>query len=346
MVNKSEHENSISDSVPLWRKVYFLRLPAIFFFLFVPFLISSCEDVLEKRIEDGLETKMPDLVGLSLDEAKDVIDGIGMRVDLNYLDVKSSRLVIKDKNWKVVKQEPKAGVSIKKMEIICLSLIKLEETTFLDLMNECSKKIVELRRLYSGGDDEGEIVDSYSPAVTSAPQTTAAPTTTVVTYSASEYDSASARMQTSKDEVLGHVFLQDQSSPTYVDEDGFYLYVGTSVGYEPWLRFKVQYAGSNWIFWQKLTANIDGLIFTVDFKYSDISRDNSGYKVWEWIDAKPSEETLFMLGLIAKSEETVIRLEGPEYRSDRVLTTREKKAIANVLIVYDGLKTGKIEIKP
>ena len=96
---------------------------------------------------------MPNLVGLSLDEAKDVIDGIGMRVDLNYLDVKSSRLVIKDKNWKVVKQEPKADVSIKKNEIICLSLIKLEETTFLDLMNECSNKIVELRRLYSGGDD-------------------------------------------------------------------------------------------------------------------------------------------------------------------------------------------------
>ena len=53
-----------------------------------------------------------------------------------------------------------------------------------------------------------------------------------------------------------------------------------------------------------------------------------------------------MLGLIAKSEETVIRLEGTEYRSDRVLTAREKKAIENVLIVYDGLKTGKIEIRP
>lgn len=326
------------------RKVQIRRSFAPFLLLFVPFLVTSCEHVIET--EDLAETAMPNVVGLSLSEAKKLLDGIGMQVNLNYLDLKSARIVIKDQNWKVVKKEPKAKVTIKKGEIICLGLIKLEESTFLDLTNQCASRIVQLQRLYSGQDDEGDVSETYSPTVNPSPQTTSAPTTTYVTYSASEYNSASARMQTSRDEVLGHVFLQDQSSPAYVDENGFYIYIVTAEGYKPSLRVRVQYAGSNWIFWQKLTVNVDGVIFNNDFRYSDISRDNNGLKVWEWIDADPSEETLFMIGLIAQSEETIIRLEGTEYRSDRVLTSREKKAIANVLTVYDGLKTGRLKVKP
>lgn len=317
---------------------------AAFFLLFVPFLISSCEHA--PKTDDLTETAMPNLVGISLPEAKKLLDSIGMRVDLTYLDLKNSRVVIKDKNWKVVKQEPKAGVTIKENEIICLGLIKLEESTFLDLTNKCANEIRELQRLYSGQDDEGDVPESNSPAVTPAPQSTSAPTTTYVTYSESEYNAASARMQTSRDEVLGYVFLQDRSSPTYVNENGFYIYVGTAQGYEPWLRVRVQYAGSNWIFWQKLTVNVDGVIFDINFRYSDVSRDNNGLKVWEWIDADPSEETLVMIGLIAQSKETIIRLEGSEYQDDRILTSREKKAMANVLIVYDGLKTGRLKVKP
>ena len=98
------------DSKINWGKMRCLKIAVAILVLFVPFLTSSCAEV--------SETAMPNLVGLSLDEAKDVLDGIGMKVDLNYLDVKSDRWVIRDKNWKVVKQEPLPDKVIKKNEIV------------------------------------------------------------------------------------------------------------------------------------------------------------------------------------------------------------------------------------
>ena len=321
-----------------------MKLSLAFAFLSIPFMISSCEDV--DKAAKVTEVAMPDLLGLSLDEAKGVLDVIGISVDLIYSDIKGVRFVLKDKNWKVVKQDPKAGVSIKRDETICLSLIKLEESTFLDLTNKCLNEIKERRRLYFGEDPVGNTDDSHSPNVTIAPETTLAPTTSIVSYSDFEYDLAFKRMRFSEDEVLGNLFLEDKSSPAYIDEKGFFAYIAYSSGYQPLLRLKIQYAGSDYIFWNKLTTNVDGLIFAVKFSYWDVKRDVGPYKAWEWVDAVPSDETTQMLDLIAKSEKTVIRLEGSQFSSDRVLSASEKTAIANVLTVYDGLKTGRLRLKP
>ena len=297
------------------------RLTAIALLVVVPFLLSACEEV--------SEAAMPNLVDMTLDEAKDALDNTGVSVNLNYLDVKEDRLVIRDKNWRVVRQEPTPGKIIKKDEIICLSLIKVEDPD----MTVKGYKCLNLMK---------EEAASILSTTTSVPQTTSAPNTTVPTFSGAEYDSAAKQMLTSKDEVLGHTFLQDKSSPKYSNENGFYLYAGTSTGYVPWVRLVIQFTASDWIFWQKFTANVDGVIFTFKFGYSDVERDNNGYSVWERLDTEVSEEINLMLASIAKSNKTVIRLEGSSYSDDRVLTKSEKNAIANVLTVFDGLKKGKL----
>ncbi len=148
-------EPIVLDSKIKWVRARRLKLAAAILVLLVPFFTSSCMDI--------SEAAMPNLVGLSLKEAKDVLDGIGMKVDLNYLDVKSDRLVIRDKNWKVVKQEPLPDKVIKKNEIVCLSLIKLEESTFLDLGNRCSNLIIEKQGLKIGETGGVEVVDSILP---------------------------------------------------------------------------------------------------------------------------------------------------------------------------------------
>ena len=84
------------DSKINWGRMRCLKIAVAILVLFVPFLTSSCAEV--------SETAMPNLVGLSLDEAKDVLDGIGMKVDLNYLDVKSDPFKSSNSNTSFAKK--------------------------------------------------------------------------------------------------------------------------------------------------------------------------------------------------------------------------------------------------
>jgi hypothetical protein len=172
--------------------------------------------------------------------------------------------------------------------------------------------------------------------------TTTTTTTTLPPYTDEEYAAALNRMSIIKDDVVGNRFVKAESSPDYVNEAAFYIYLSgtrTSLGT---LRFVARYAGSDWVFFDEIIINVDGVVFRLEFEYLEVERDNGYSGVWEWIDINPTDEDILMLALIAGSKSTVVRFQGDTSKSDRNLLPKEKEAISDVLTVFDGYKRGKL----
>ncbi len=178
--------------------------------------------------------------------------------------------------------------------------------------------------------------------VTLATTTTTTTTTTLAPYTDSEYETAKKRMRTEVDKVQNITWISDKTAPTSW-ANSFDLYIGSKPGMDPWFRFKVSYYGSDWIFFTKEIINVDGILFNIEHEYFDMKHDNSGGGVFEWIDVKPSDADISMLRSIAKSESTIVRLQGDTYKKDLEITAKQKQAIQNVFTVYEGLKRGKID---
>jgi hypothetical protein len=151
-----------------------------------------------------------------------------------------------------------------------------------------------------------------------------------------EYKAALSQMRVTKDAVRGITWYQDKSSPRFVNSNGFFLYMGTSKGFNTTLRFQIQYFGDDWLFIDKYFFNVDGVTKTIDPSYGDIEKDNDS-KVWEWFDTDPNKDEIELIRSIIKSKKTVMRIIGSQYYKDVVITSTQKKALKRVLIVYEGL---------
>jgi hypothetical protein len=199
----------------------------------------------------------------------------------------------------------------------------------------------------SGSEAEQVVVSTTTSSTTSTtvrPTTTSSTTTTTTLppYTDEEYAAALKQMTVKNDAVVGNRFVYAKSSPQYSNYDEFSIYISgtqTSVGN---LRFVARFAGSNWVFFEKIIINVDGRVFNLDFSYFDVKRDNGGGDVWEWIDITPSSENIAMLKLITDSKSTIVRFQGDDYKNDRELTAKEKKAISDVFTVLDGFRRGKL----
>ena len=190
--------------------------------------------------------------------------------------------------------------------------------------------------------------ETTSSASTTVRPTTTSSTTTTTTlppYTDEEYAAALKQMSIKNDAVVGNRFIEAKSSPDYANEDAFQIYMsGTRTSFDG-LRFLARYAGSDWVFFERIVVNVDGRVFTLNFSYSEVERDNDS-RVWEWIDIAPSSENILMLMLIADSKSTIVRFQGENYMNDRELTTKEKKAISDVFTVADGYRRGKLSWNP
>jgi hypothetical protein len=150
------------------------------------------------------------------------------------------------------------------------------------------------------------------------------------------FKSAVSQMRITKDTVKGITWYEDKSSPRYLNSNGFFLYTGTSKGYKPSLRLKIQFYGDDWLFIEKYFFNVDGKTDSIDPGYGDIETDNDT-KVWEWFDTSPNESEVSLIKSIIKSKKAVMRLEGSKYYKDVVISSAQKAALKRVLAVYTGL---------
>lgn len=106
-----------------------------------------------------------------------------------------------------------------------------------------------------------------------------------------------------------------------------------------WLRLVFNYTGDDWVFFDQVLMNIDGEQYQKSFSYFDVVRDNSGGRVWEYIDIDVSNESdVEWLWAMANSAEAIVRFQGDDYSYDMTVSDVDKSAIRDCLTVYEALQ--------
>lgn len=172
------------------------------------------------------------------------------------------------------------------------------------------------------------------PTSPSAPSPSAPPPAPVKTYTPQEKAAALAKMAVEKDKVENETWYRDKSTPNTLGHNTFHLYIGQKPDHV-WLRFRVEYSDSDWLFFHKIIVKADGLTFELSL-FAPETYVGRGY-VSEWIDVNMTKEQYALALAVAASKEATIRLVGRQFHKDRKITESEKKAILNVLQAYKVL---------
>lgn len=145
---------------------------------------------------------------------------------------------------------------------------------------------------------------------------------------------AVGKLRRTEDKIEGITFYRHPNAPKYVNSRStVYLYIGRN-GEEgrPWLRMKVQYAASDWLFVKNVYAWHDGI--KEDFISGSFNRDNNT-TIWEWVDVVPTPRHLAILANLANAKESVLRFEGMQYRKDVTLSAGDKQALREIILAYN-----------
>lgn len=114
------------------------------------------------------------------------------------------------------------------------------------------------------------------------------------------------------------------------------MYFGKEKTGQPWLRFKLSFVNSDWIFFDKILFNIDGEKITYIPAFGRIKRDNDS-EIWEWCDVSVGNEEKNIINKIINSKSTIARFVGTTYRLDRTVTSQQKQAMKRVITSYNAL---------
>lgn len=145
------------------------------------------------------------------------------------------------------------------------------------------------------------------------------------------------KLKKSHDDVSGTTWYKQPYFTHYNNSNLTSIYIGKNGDYS-WLRLIMSYEGENWIFFDNAYLSYDGKTIEIPFnKYNDKETENSGGKVWEWIDLTVTKDVEMFLREFAKSKNAKMRLSG-KYTETRTLTYNERRGILDVLKGYDALK--------
>lgn len=142
-------------------------------------------------------------------------------------------------------------------------------------------------------------------------------------------------MRTKKDKMEGITFYTDKSSPYYSNQNGFYLYIGKGKKGKPWLRWSIKYTADDWLFIKSFKIKADNETF--EKPYAKFDSDHSGGKIWEWYDENLKPNELNFMKKIISSKSATIRLTGNKYYKDKTITSKQKRALQNILDAYEAL---------
>ena len=86
------------------------------------------QDVIEDAIDSATEIVMPDVVGMNLQDAQDLLQSMGSY----FMDQEDAsgddRLQIDDSNWNVCKQDPEPGETLSLVDVVTLASVKVDES--------------------------------------------------------------------------------------------------------------------------------------------------------------------------------------------------------------------------
>lgn len=143
-----------------------------------------------------------------------------------------------------------------------------------------------------------------------------------------------------EDRVEGITWYKHPNQPRYLNSRSTaYLYIGKKgAAGRPWLRMKVQYTSSDWLFVKRVIAWHDGI--KEPLISGRFERDNNS-TIWEWMDVTPDDNQIEVLRSLANANEALLRFEGDQYRKDVKLSAGDKKAIREVLEAYEIMRSGR-----
>lgn len=143
------------------------------------------------------------------------------------------------------------------------------------------------------------------------------------------------KLRTQYDDINGITWYFDKSTPVQDNVKNIHLYFGMEKTGKPWLRLKIRYAGSNWLFIHSYIIKTDDGSFTIPVSFTDVNRDNGYYGVKEYYDTEVNEEIMKIVKSIINSKIAKIRYLGQQYKYDKMISSSEKEAMENVLYAYD-----------
>ena len=143
------------------------------------------------------------------------------------------------------------------------------------------------------------------------------------------------QMRKESDEMSEVAFYHAPTSTKYFNRNEVRAYIGIT-GDVSALRFRVQYAGDDWLFIQKYVFKCDTSIITY-YKTADKTEVLDGGQIAEWFDVSVGMEELGLLRAIAGAKTVKLRLEGKQFYKDRTLNKKEIAAMAQVLKAWDAL---------
>jgi len=153
---------------------------------------------------------------------------------------------------------------------------------------------------------------------------------------------ATKNMHIKLNEYTEITWYQDKSSPRYVNRNGFFLQFGKyKSGSLTSLRLNIQYHAEDWLFIKTYNFVVDGKTYSI---FPDDVETDSGYggKIWEWYEVPLNLNTYNLIKDIVNSKVAKIRFNGSQYYDERTISSKQKKALKNVLTVYEVLG-GKLE---
>ena len=106
------------------------------------------------------------------------------------------------------------------------------------------------------------------------------------------------------------------------------------------MRVVYNFTDDDWVFFKKITVAADEKRYYRSFEDYDIVRDVDG-GVREYIDIDGVSDVEMLLA-IANSKETIVRFEGEEFVYDFIVKEIDKRAIREVLLVYETFRYGSI----
>lgn len=124
--------------------------------------------------------------------------------------------------------------------------------------------------------------------------------------------------------------------PKSNQEMNVYPYFGSKIS-SKWLRFKAMYTGYDWIFFESIKIISNSNTYERKYAYSDITKDNAGGKVWEYVDISMGKLEREIVDALSKGGGKV-RFSG-KYSSTKEISVSQSREIKAVLELYKVTKT-------
>lgn len=131
------------------------------------------------------------------------------------------------------------------------------------------------------------------------------------------------------------LFPREELSIHNSDELALAPYVGVKDG-KAWLRFKVYYKASRWLFADGFLVQADD--FRKEYQNVRFKRDHSSGAIWEWLDRSAIDSDISLLRNVVESDDVVVRFYGSKYHDDREVTVKHKERIGSILAIYNLFK--------